>query len=251
MPIFSARRRASWLGLGLIALSLAGCASTYIVPSRPGEISGSSAAVESTVAPTTSALQIVAALPAPAASDGSIGPIVRLGDTIKVDVFGVEELGRTARVDSAGQITLDLIGKLDAAGLTLGALETRIRDLYGERYLQNPQVTLTLEQTVTLDGEFRKAGSYAVAADSSLLRLVAEAGNFTEIGDPTQVFVYRTVGGVDYVARFDVADIRSGRRADVPVYGGDIVVAFPSGMKVLGANLSSALGLARSATILF
>lgn len=251
MPVFSARRRAAWLGLGLVALSLAGCASTYIVPSRPGENSGSSAAVEPTVAPTTSALQIVAALPAPAASDGSIGPIVRLGDTIKVDVFGVEELGRTARVDSAGQITLDLIGKLDAAGLTLGALETRIRDLYGERYLQNPQVTLTLEQTVTLDGEFRKAGSYAVAADSSLLRLVAEAGNFTEIGDPTQVFVYRTVGGVDYVARFDVADIRSGRRADVPVYGGDIVVAFPSGMKVLGANLSSALGLARSATILF
>ncbi len=194
-------------------------------------------------------LKVVPQLPPPAAAQGG-GQVVRVGDTVKVDVFGVDELDREAQVDATGKVTLPLVGSIAAAGQTVEALQVQVTRLYGSRYLQNPELTLTLEQTVTLDGEFRKAGLYPVSGNSTLLRVVAAAGNFTDIGDPSNVFVYRTIDGQDYVAQYSVAEIRAGRRADAPIYGGDVVVAFPSGMKVLGSNLSSALGLARSATSL-
>ncbi|MGN6488202.1 MAG: polysaccharide biosynthesis/export family protein [Devosia sp.] len=231
-------------GVGVIVL-LGGCASASI--SGAGyEAPASGSADLSTGA---GSLKVVSALPAPAASSGG-GQVIRVGDKLRVDVFGVDELDREAPVDGSGRVTLPLIGSVQVAGLTLEAAQSRITGLYGARYLQNPEISVSAEQTVTLDGEFRKAGFYPVSGNSSLLRVIAAAGNFTEIGDPNNVFVYRTVGGQDYVAKYNVADIRAGRRADAPIYGGDIVVGFPSGMKVLGSNLSSALGLARSATVL-
>lgn len=194
-------------------------------------------------------LQVVPALPSPGAAGGG-SQLIRVGDKLRLEVFGVDQLNREASVDASGRVTLPLVGGVQVAGLTVDAAQAQLTRLYGSRYLQNPELTITVEQTVTVDGEFRKAGMYPVSGNSSLIRIVAAAGNFTDIGDPQNVFVYRTVNGQDYVARYSVADIRAGRRADTAIYGGDIVVAFPSGMKVLGSNLSSALGLARSATAL-
>jgi len=234
-----------WLvGIALLLLTVVGgCASAniggagYGASAEPGDVGGAGS------------LKVVSTLPPPD-SVGGVGQVIRIGDTLKVDVFGVDELDRQSSVDGTGRVTLPLIGTVLVAGQTIEAAQAQIKQQYGARYLQNPELTVTVEQTVTLDGEFRKAGFYPVGGNSSLLRVVAAAGNFTEIGDPNNVFVYRTIGGQDYVAQYNVSDIRAGRRADAPIYGGDVVVAFPSGMKVLGSNLSSALGLARSATSL-
>lgn len=226
-------------------LILAGCASANIGSAGYGPVSNTGDELTSGAG----SLKVVASLPSPGATGGG-SQIIRVGDKLKVDVFGVDQLDREAPVDASGRVTLPLVGSVAVAGLTLDAAQARITSLYGARYLQNPELTVSVEQTVTLDGEFRKAGLYPISGNSSLMRVIAAAGNFTDIGDPNNVFVYRTVGGQDYVAQYNVADIRAGRRADAQIYGGDIVVAFPSGMKVLGSNLSSALGLARSATAL-
>lgn len=239
------RKSAPRLVVGALAVLtlLGGCASASI--SGAG-YSGSS---DETVAGGTGSLKVVSALPAPTAVGGG-SQVVRVGDSLKVDVFGVDELDRQTAVDASGHVTLPLIGSVLVAGLTIEDVQRQITQQYGARYLQNPELTVSVDQTVTLDGEFKKAGFYPVGGNSSLLRVIAAAGNFTEIGDPNNVFVYRTIGGQDYVAQYNVSDIRAGKRADTAIYGGDIVVAFPSGMKVLGSNLSSALGLARSATTL-
>lgn len=193
-------------------------------------------------------LQVVATLPSPVGAGSDASQVVRVGDTIKVDVFGVDELDRDVQVDPNGQVSLALVGAIGAAGKSISSLEREVEQRYGSRYLQNPEITLTLQQSVTLDGEFNKAGSYPISGNSTLLRVIAAAGNFTAIGDPANVFVYRAIGGKDYVAQYDVASIRAGKRPDAQVYGGDIVVAFPSGMRVLGSTLGEALGLARNAT---
>jgi polysaccharide export outer membrane protein len=231
-------------GVGAVVL-LGGCASASINSAGYG----APAAAEGDLSTGAGSLKVVSALPPPGAI-GSGGQVIRIGDKVRVDVFGVDELDREVPVDGSGRVTLPLVGSVQVAGLTLDSAQSQITSLYGSRYLQNPEISVSVEQTVTLDGEFRKAGFYPVSGNSSLIRVIAAAGNFTEIGDPNNVFVYRTVGGQDYVAQYNVADIRAGRRADAPIYGGDVVVAFPSGMKVLGSNLSSALGLARSATVL-
>jgi polysaccharide export outer membrane protein len=234
--------RLTALAVTLAAL-LGGCASASI------SSAGYNASSEAETAGTGS-LKVVSSLPPPGSPAGGGGQVIRVGDTLKMDVFGVDELDRQAAVDASGSVTLPLIGSVQVVGQTVEGAQRQIIQQYAARYLQNPELTLTVEQTVTLDGEFRKAGFYPVGGNSSLLRVIAAAGNFTDIGDPNNVFVYRTIDGQDYVAQYNVADIRAGRRADATIYGGDIVVAFPSGMKVLGANLSSALGLARSATSL-
>jgi polysaccharide export outer membrane protein len=165
-------------------------------------------------------LKVVSALPSPAASGGG-GQVIRVGDKLRVDVFGVDELDREVPVDGSGRVTLPLVGGVQVAGMSLEATQSQITSLYGARYLQNPEISVSVEQTVTLDGEFRKAGFYPVSGNSSLLRVIAAAGNFTDIGDPNNVFVYRTVGGQDYVAQYNVADIRAGRRAMTATPGRD------------------------------
>lgn len=226
-----------------LAALLGGCASASI--SSAGYNASQDAGISG-----AGSLQVVASLPPPASPAGGGGQVIRVGDTLKMDVFGVDELDRQTSVDGSGSVTLPLIGAVKVAGQSVEGAQRQITQQYAARYLQNPELTLTVEQTVTLDGEFRKAGFYPVGGNSSLLRVIAAAGNFTDIGDPNNVFVYRTIDGQDYVAQYNVAEIRAGRRADAAIYGGDIIVAFPSGMKVLGSNLSSALGLARSATSL-
>lgn len=228
----------------LLALPIAGCASANI--GGAGYAATSSKVEGDAMLPADGSLQVVANLPLPAPSSG--GQTVRIGDKIKVDVFGVDTLDADVQVDGGGRILLPLVGGVEAAGMTAAALQTKVTQLYSAKYLQNPEITLSVEQTVTVDGEFNRAGFFPVGANSTLLRVVAAAGNFTGIGDPTNVFVYRTIDGQDYVARYDMAEIRAGRRPDAPILGGDVVVAFPSGMKVLTSNLTSALGLARSVT---
>ncbi len=220
----------------LVAMALAGCAGTG--PSLTGMPSG---------AEVTSGLITVTQLPGPA--DGLvISPVVRVGDTVKLAVFGVDNLNQSAAVDGAGNVTLQLVGPVFVLGKTLDEVEATITDLYGSKYLQDPQITVTLEQTVTMDGEFAKPGAYPLAPGASLLRLVAIAGNFTGIGDPASVYVFRSSGGRDYVAQYNVEQIRAGKAADVSLFGGDVVVAFPSGMRVFGRNLTEAFSVARGAT---
>lgn len=228
-----------------VLLALAACASASISGAGYGPSAGDSG----DLAAGAGSLKVVSALPSPGAVGGGT-QVIRVGDKLRLDVFGVDQLDREAPVDGSGSVSLPLVGSVQVAGLTLDEAQAKVTKLYGSRYLQNPELTLSVEQTVTLDGEFRKAGLYPISGNSTLMRVIAAAGNFTDIGDPNNVFVYRTVGGQDYVAQYNVADIRAGKRADAPIYGGDIVVGFPSGMKVLGSNLSSALGLARSATTL-
>lgn len=232
----------------LLALPVAGCASANISGAGYASTAAGSG-VADPESPGDGSLKVVSNLPLPKSAAGD--QTIRIGDKISVDVFGVDTLDTAVQVDGSGRILLPLIGGVQAAGSTASALQAKVTQLYSARYLQNPEITLSVEQTVTVDGEFRKAGFYPVSANSSLLRIVAAAGNFTEIGDPTNVFVYRTIDGQDYVAQYDMSEIRAGRRPDAPILGGDVVVAFPSGMKVLTSNLTSALGLARSASILY
>ena len=197
-------------------------------------------------------LRMVADLPPPLDSDGGTTQVISPGDTLVVDVFQVDTLDATVQVDNAGNISLALVGSVPAAGKTIAALERDLESRYGARYLQRPDITVAMKdsvgQRVTVDGEVRKAGIYPIAGQATLLQVIATAGGFNDIGDPDKVYVFRAYGGEQLVAQYNVSAIRAGKRPDPRIYGGDVVVSFSSGMKVLGSNLKDALGLARSAT---
>ena len=193
-------------------------------------------------------LQLVSRLPAPVGTNqGRDVPIAR-DDLLKIDVFQVDELDRTVRVDSNGRISLALIGMVDAAGKTVPELEHDIEKIYGVKYLQNPEVSVFVQesagQQVTVNGAVRSPGIYPISSTATLLQVIAQAGDLAEIADTSKVYVFREVGNGKFVANFDIGEIRSGQRPDPRIFGGDVVVSFSSGTKIAMKNLREALGMA-------
>ena len=124
-------------------------------------------------------LQLVSSLPAPVGTNqGRDVPIAR-DDLLKIDVFQVDELDRTVRVDSNGRISLALIGMVDAAGKTVPELEHDIEKIYGVKYLQNPEVSVFVQesagQQVTVNGAVRSPGIYPISSTATLLQVIAQA----------------------------------------------------------------------------
>ena len=195
-------------------------------------------------------LRVVQELPPPNSRNGGEQPI-SANDILEVDVFQVDNLDRTVQVDAAGNISLPLIGTVKAAGNTARQLEQAIENAYAKNYLQSPDVTIFMKESVgqriTVDGEVAKAGIYPVSSNSSLLDAIALAGGFRDIADAKKVFVYRNYADAKLVANYDVEMIRSGKRSNPRIYGGDVIVVFTSQSKVAINNLKEALGVASSA----
>jgi polysaccharide biosynthesis/export protein len=197
-------------------------------------------------------LRMVADLPPPSnTQDGREQPLAP-NDVVQIDVFQADTLDRTAQIDSSGRISLPLVGTVVAAGKTVRELETELETAYGSNYLQSPDITVFLKesfgQRVTIDGEIAKAGIYPVSSSSTLIEVVALAGGFRPVADQSKVYVYRDIGAQKLVANYDVAQIRSGKKPNPKIYGGDVIVVFTSQSKVTLQNLKEALGLASSAT---
>jgi len=123
---------------------------------------------------------------------------------------------------------------------------------YGRDFLQAPNIVIQVKESaarrIVMDGQLSRSGVYPVGVGSTLIESIAQAGGFNEIGDPTKVFIYRTVDGRRYVAKYDVTEIRDGKRSDPRVFGGDKVVVFSSNVQVGWRNVKDALGVARNVT---
>jgi polysaccharide biosynthesis/export protein len=154
----------------------------------------------------------------------------RLGptDKLSVQVFGVQELDRTVQVDASGAVTLPLIGAISAVGETTTGLARKIADSYAERYLQNPQVSVSLteavSQQVLVDGAVTNPGQYQVSGSSTLMAAIANARGVTDTAKLDQILLFRTTNGERMVARFNLADIRGGRAVDPPVFADDAII---------------------------
>lgn len=103
------------------------------------------------------------------------------GDLIEVSVFDIEDLDRTVRVSGAGFITLALIGTLKAEGLTERELEAEIAKRLEDRYLNNPQVNVFVQdyasQRVAVIGAVLRPGQYSLTKDkNTVLDMISEAG---------------------------------------------------------------------------
>lgn len=160
------------------------------------------------------------------------------GDLVKLQVFQLPDLDREVRVDNAGRITLPLIGAVDAAGSSISQIESQVASRYRDRYLQNPQVTLSLlqspNQQVTVGGAVEQTGIYPMGAPYlTLQQAVALAKGVSNVADRRNVIVFRTVNGERVFARFDLVQIQQGKLKDPDIYGGDIIIVDRSGAQLL------------------
>ena len=236
------------LAAAALAISVATGCSTTETPSSSTDV----LALQGSANGQSQGLRVVRDLPPPSnTQDGQEQPLAP-NDVLEVDVFQADSLDRTVQIDAAGRINLPLIGAVEAAGKSVRTLEQEIEAAYGRNYLQNPDVTIFLKesfgQRITIDGEVAKAGVYPVSSGSTLLESIALAGGFRPIADQSKVYVYRDIGDQKLVANYDVSEIRSGRKPNPRIYGGDVVIVFTSQTKVAMQNLRDALGIATSAS---
>jgi len=168
---------------------------------------------------------------APLGSDYRIAPM----DTVSVKVFKSQDLTGDYQVDLTGHISMPLVGEIDAANLTTAQLDQRLTEKLGEKYFQNPDVSVGIKassrRSVTVDGAVKQAGTFPVAGPTSLMQAVALAGGTTEDANARRVAVFRTIGGQRQGAAFDLTAIRHGQSQDPQIYPGDIVVVDGSAIK--------------------
>jgi polysaccharide export outer membrane protein len=161
------------------------------------------------------------------------------GDLIQIQVFQIEDLERQVRVDNEGMISLPLIGNLKAAGLTRTELENEITRGYGSKFLQDPQVSVLIQeftsQRITVSGAVSKPGNYPLegATQLTLQQALAEAQGVSDLASRKNVVVFRNIGGQKMIARFDLTQIETGAAPDPDIYGGDIVVVYRSDARLL------------------
>ncbi|WP_037501105.1 polysaccharide biosynthesis/export family protein [Sphingomonas jaspsi] len=182
---------------------------------------------------------------APSATALGAGYRIAPMDTVSVKVFKMPDLSGDYEVDLTGQLSMPLIGNVDASNLTMAELDQRLTQRLGEKYLENPDVTVSLKsstlRSVTIDGAVNKSGSFPVMGPTSLMQAVALAGGTTQDANNRRVAIFRTISGKRQAAAFDLTSIRRGETPDPQVYPGDIVIVDGSSIKSIQKQILNSL----------
>ena len=222
------RRRMGLVFLAPVAASLlAGC----ITEGRGGPIPYDRGSFGAPDAPVVATLE----------SDYRIAPL----DTLSIKVFKMPDLSGDYDVDLTGQISMPLIGNVPAVELTTAQLDQRLTEKFGERYLENPDVSVGVKastrRSVTVDGAVKASGSYPVNGPLTLMQAVALAGGTSEDANPRRVAVFRTISAKRQAAAFDLASIRKGQEEDPRIFPGDIIVVDGSAIKAAQKQILNSL----------
>lgn len=225
----------TWAAIAAVVL-LSGCA-TGTKPVRTTEYARLAESGKLPPPDTTTAAGAYIGVP-----DYRIGPL----DQLEVSVFQVPDLSRTVRVNSTGEISLPMIGVVRAGGKTVGELEQTIADKLRESFLQDPQVSVFIQefasQRVTVEGSVAQPGIKPLTGRTTLLQLIAMSGGLTKMADPEKIIVFRNIEGQRMVALFNLVDIRSGLAEDPQIYGDDVVVVDDSRARTVAETLKSWMG---------
>ncbi|CAJ0888292.1 hypothetical protein AMST5_03865 [freshwater sediment metagenome] len=168
----------------------------------------------------------------PGSTGYKVGPL----DVLEISVFKVPELTQSVQVADNGLINLPLVGDLQASGKTPSALEAELRRKLDGTYIKNPSVRVFVKEynssRVTVDGEVKHPGVYALKGTPTLLAAISLAGGLDKETASTEVTIFRAnPDGTRSGARVDLAAIRSGAVVDPTVEAGDVIVIEGSSTK--------------------
>jgi len=163
------------------------------------------------------------------------------GDVLELNVFQVSELNLKIRVNGRGQIMLPLLGLIDVNGRSLADVEKTIAKMLQAKYLQNPQVSLFVDeyrsQEVTVMGAVGKPDVYRVRRPRSVFEMLSMAGGLSRsAGDIIRVQTTQVEpNSGQHVAMnllLSVDKLLAGGEsvADIRLHGGDSVIVPEAGV---------------------
>ncbi len=132
-------------------------------------------------------------------------------------------------IDSRGYITYPLIGQVRAKGLKPAQLERVIAQKLEQTYMNNPQVTVVVKESVqnrvTVEGAVNKPGVFPVSGRMTVLQAIALAGGLDARADVhSAVLLRRNANGQISQQPIDIAAIRQGRMQDLMLIQDDRIV---------------------------
>lgn len=168
-------------------------------------------------------------------------------DTLTIKVFKADDMSGDYSVDLAGHISLPLVGQVEAANLTTAQLDSKLTTLLGQKYFQNPDISVAIKASsahvVTVDGAVNQSGQFAVVGPTTLIQAIAIAHGTTDDANARRVAIFRTIDGHRQAAAFDLTSIRRGEATDPAVYPGDIIVVDGSKIKAAEKQIVEAIPL--------
>ena len=177
------------------------------------------------------------------------------GDVLQITVFQVQDFDREAQVDAGGNVVLPLIGGVPAADKTVHEVESEIAGRLRAKYLQNPQVLVTIKDAVGLrvsvQGAVKTPGVIQIRGDTTLTTVIAQSAGFTDTADPSSVLIIRNTDQGRVAGKVDAGAILKGSAPDPRIYGGDTIVVDDSFVRTAGKDALNVLGGAAMLRVFF
>ena len=133
----------------------------------------------------------------PTAFNSSPANSLAIGDVLRFTYVGAPEFNQVQKVRPDGQVSLPTVGNIRAAGRSVNSLQASLTSLYGP-HLNDPSVFVAVEKPAALvyvSGEVNAPGKYELDRPLTAFSAVMEAGGFSKLANPKQVFVIRNQGG--------------------------------------------------------
>jgi polysaccharide export outer membrane protein len=174
-------------------------------------------------------------------------------DILQITVFQVADLNSAVQVSQDGAVTLPLVGKIQVAGRTTSEAEQIIAGRLREKYLQSPQVSVSVKtygKRITVSGAVTAPRVLADDGATTLSQAIANTGGVSKIADSTRIHVARSVNQHVQDVLYNLDDIQAGKTTDPLLKGGDIVVVEQSGTKVALESVKDLLPFAIFASLI-
>lgn len=125
--------------------------------------------------------------PSASASAADMGELtdqpIRAGDTVHISVFGAPDFSLVSKVSETGDVPYPFLGSIHVAGLdSRAAAELIAAKLTEQQLVVSPHVLVTIDgatNSITVLGEVRTPGIYALTGKRQLSDLIAAAGGLT------------------------------------------------------------------------
>jgi polysaccharide export outer membrane protein len=168
------------------------------------------------------------------------GPI-RPGDIVEVQVFDAPEYSVRMPVSPAGEIAIPYAGLFHIEGMTsIEAAPAIARLFVQQQILRDPRVIVTTEQfgyNVTVMGEVRSPGIYALAGKKRLIDMLTQAGGVSDrAGHVIEIFPAGSMKN-PHTVLWDPT-LRENDNAELEIKTGETILVSRCGVVYVGGNVT-------------
>jgi len=165
------------------------------------------------------------------APTASSGYRVGAGDVLRVEAYNHDEISGEFAVEVKGEISFPMLGRVEVSGQTTSEIADRLEELLEKDYYVDVQLQVEVEKyhskPVTVLGEVARPGTYYLEGQTSLHKILAEAGGLkTSAGQFVELRRLEDLDGIQlpFVRTFDTSSLLKGEVGrEIILQQGDVI----------------------------